>query len=142
VDTDGDVYPDCWNPGKSEEDSITGLKLDDFPDNPAQQLESDEEKRSDKQMDLTVFFVILIMVIVVLIITSLIVHKIRRHRFKPDDNEKILNNLKYDILHGETTENNEISSAELRELLDSNYQTGELSTETSEIIDNIIEESD
>jgi len=31
VDTDGDGYPDEWNQGKNEEDSTTGLELDDFP---------------------------------------------------------------------------------------------------------------
>jgi len=33
-DTDGDGYPDEWNEGKSETDSTTGLKLDEFPDDP------------------------------------------------------------------------------------------------------------
>jgi hypothetical protein len=31
VDSDGDGYPDAWNPGKSEADSTTGLVLDAYP---------------------------------------------------------------------------------------------------------------
>jgi hypothetical protein len=31
VDTDGDGYPDSWNPGRSQSDSTTGLTLDAFP---------------------------------------------------------------------------------------------------------------
>jgi hypothetical protein len=32
VDTDGDGYPDAWNPGRDESDSTSGLVLDAFPD--------------------------------------------------------------------------------------------------------------
>jgi hypothetical protein len=31
VDTDGDGYPDAWNPGMSQGDSTTGLSLDSYP---------------------------------------------------------------------------------------------------------------
>jgi hypothetical protein len=31
VDSDGDGYPDAWNPGRSQSDSTTGLSLDAFP---------------------------------------------------------------------------------------------------------------
>jgi hypothetical protein len=31
IDTDGDGYPDSWNPGRSQADSTTGLTLDAFP---------------------------------------------------------------------------------------------------------------
>ncbi|UCH89619.1 MAG: PQQ-binding-like beta-propeller repeat protein [Thermoplasmata archaeon] len=46
VDTDGDGYPDEWNPGKSEEDSTTGLTLDEFPNDPTKWI-STEGKDSD-----------------------------------------------------------------------------------------------
>lgn len=38
VDSDGDGYPDAWNPGKSELDSTLDLVLDAFPDDFACQL--------------------------------------------------------------------------------------------------------
>ncbi|MGC3980189.1 MAG: hypothetical protein QM808_02925 [Steroidobacteraceae bacterium] len=31
LDTDGDGYPDSWNPGKTQSDSTTGLTLDAYP---------------------------------------------------------------------------------------------------------------
>ena len=31
VDSDGDGYPDAWNPGKTQSDSTTGLVLDSYP---------------------------------------------------------------------------------------------------------------
>lgn len=40
VDTDGDDYPDAWNPGKTQADSTTGLTLDAFPNDSACHLAS------------------------------------------------------------------------------------------------------
>lgn len=40
VDSDGDGYPDVWNPGYTQADSTTGLTLDAFPDDSACQLPS------------------------------------------------------------------------------------------------------
>jgi hypothetical protein len=34
LDRDDDGYPDKWNPGMSEDDSTTELKLDHYPDDP------------------------------------------------------------------------------------------------------------
>ena len=41
-DSDGDGHPDLWNPGKSEKDSTTGLKLDEFPDDPEKWEKEDD----------------------------------------------------------------------------------------------------
>ena len=35
MDTDGDGFPDAWNPGMSEGDSTTGLQLDSYPNDAA-----------------------------------------------------------------------------------------------------------
>ena len=40
VDTDGDGYPNAWNPGMSQGDSTTGLTLDAFPQDSACYLAS------------------------------------------------------------------------------------------------------
>lgn len=47
VDTDGDLYPDAWNEGKSESDSTTGLKLDFDPLDPNAFIDSDGDKIHD-----------------------------------------------------------------------------------------------
>jgi hypothetical protein len=42
VDTDEDGHPDEWNDGMEEEDSITHLKLDRYPDDPKRWKDADE----------------------------------------------------------------------------------------------------
>ncbi|MGA1822571.1 MAG: DUF3160 domain-containing protein [Thermoplasmatota archaeon] len=41
LDTDGDGYPDEWNPGMDQDDSTTGLSLDAFPYDPLEWMDSD-----------------------------------------------------------------------------------------------------
>ncbi len=43
VDTDKDGYPDEWNPGMTESDSLTGLSIDYYPSDPTKW----EEKKDD-----------------------------------------------------------------------------------------------
>ena len=47
LDTDGDGYPDEWNKGKSESDSTTDLKLDAFPKDKKEWLDSDSDDIGD-----------------------------------------------------------------------------------------------
>ncbi len=47
VDSDGDGYPDEWNPGMNEDDSTTGLRLDGFPFDPLEWVDSDEDEIGD-----------------------------------------------------------------------------------------------
>ncbi len=47
VDSDGDKYPDFWNPGKSEADSTTGLRLDKFPNDASASVDSDGDDYPD-----------------------------------------------------------------------------------------------
>jgi hypothetical protein len=44
VDSDGDGYPDAWNTGMTESDSITGLTIDYYPDDPDRW---EKEKKKD-----------------------------------------------------------------------------------------------
>ena len=41
VDSDGDGYPEEWNPHRNESHSVLGLHRDSFPDDPAASLDSD-----------------------------------------------------------------------------------------------------
>jgi hypothetical protein len=47
VDSDGDGHPEEWNPGKSQDDSTTGLELDEFPDDPNEWKDSDGDGVGD-----------------------------------------------------------------------------------------------
>ena len=40
-DSDGDEYPDDWNPGKNQSDSTTNLSIDAFPFDPAASIDTD-----------------------------------------------------------------------------------------------------
>jgi hypothetical protein len=46
-DTDKDGYPDYWNKGKNEQDSITGLQIDCFPNDPAASIDTDMDNYPD-----------------------------------------------------------------------------------------------
>ena len=46
-DSDNDGYPDEWNPGKTQADSTTGLKLDAFPNDPTEWKDSDGDGVGD-----------------------------------------------------------------------------------------------
>ena len=46
-DSDGDGYPDAWNPNMTAEESWDGLSLDHFPDDPAASLDSDGDGYPD-----------------------------------------------------------------------------------------------
>ncbi|MGA1873480.1 MAG: hypothetical protein ACMUHY_07380 [Thermoplasmatota archaeon] len=48
MDIDLDGHPDEWNPGRSQEDSTTGLKLDMFPFDPAASIDSDGDGHPDE----------------------------------------------------------------------------------------------
>ena len=48
VDSDEDGYPDEWNEGKTAADSITGLKIDDFPTDPAASDDTDGDGYPDE----------------------------------------------------------------------------------------------
>ena len=47
VDSDDDGYPDYWNHGKNQYDSITNLSIDDFPNDPAASLDTDSDGYPD-----------------------------------------------------------------------------------------------
>ena len=57
-DTDGDGYPDEWNPGMTEVDSTTGLKLDKYPNDPKKwEVDSDGDGGLIPGFELIVLFV-------------------------------------------------------------------------------------
>ncbi|UCE36709.1 MAG: hypothetical protein JSW00_14510 [Thermoplasmata archaeon] len=47
IDSDGDGYPDEWNPWKTSEDSTTGLNLDVFPNNADEWNDTDNDSFGD-----------------------------------------------------------------------------------------------
>jgi len=50
-DEDTDGYPGVWNPGKTQDDSTTGLELDRFPTDPAAYKDTDTDGSPDKWLE-------------------------------------------------------------------------------------------
>jgi hypothetical protein len=139
VDTDGDEYPNFWNTGMTEKDSTTGLTLDEYPNNPERHAKPKETQKTT--LDLFSIMFIIILIIVLLLIFSILIRK-RKLIHNIDEDEEMIESLKNEILLGRNDEESELSKNELETIYENNYQPGELSDNTKEFIENIIEDSD
>jgi parallel beta-helix repeat protein len=74
VDSDGDGYPDAWNPGMTVDDSTTDLILDAFPDDPDRWAEEDDNDDTTPEQDglLTRFWWLWILIVMLAIIGMLV----------------------------------------------------------------------
>ncbi|MGA1873287.1 MAG: PKD domain-containing protein [Thermoplasmatota archaeon] len=94
IDRDGDGYPDIWNPGMSEEDSILGLSLDRFPYDRERHIESgiDEDDTSTTIFLLTVLVMFFMFLTILLFIRNRSIGRdsrtIRRYRKELDRDEQ------------------------------------------------------
>ncbi len=135
VDSDGDNYPDNWNPGKSEKDSTTGLKLDAFPNDPDKY-----KKEISRDYNFEIILIILVIIILVTIAsTKLLLTRSKRQREAktfPDDD--ILRIVRHKILHGEPLDELDCSYAEIEEMLEKNMREGKITKETYDFIKNKI----
>jgi hypothetical protein len=140
IDTDGDKYPDAWNPGKSKKDSTTGLELDEYPNNPRMYKRSDEQGQSS----LTIFTIsiLLFVIIIILFLTFTIVRKYRPKSIDPTSNDEILDVLKQEVLTGENNDDLNITKHDLKSIYHQNYQDRELSKDTDEFVENLLEDTD
>ena len=141
IDSDGDGYPDQWNPGKSAKDSTTGLKLDAYPNDPKKYAKEDIKGRSPT-ITTQMILAIVVLIIVLVLVSILFMMKPKKFSVSESDSEKMLNNLKEDIIYGKSSMEKEVTGSELRDMYNHNYQVDELSEESSEYIKNLIEESD
>jgi len=57
-DSDGDGYPNSWNPGKGRSDSTTGLRRDRFPDDRREWRDSDGDGVGDNSDPMPQFFLV------------------------------------------------------------------------------------
>jgi hypothetical protein len=141
IDTDGDGYPDSWNPGKTEKDSTTGLTLDAYPNDPKRHVE-EELAGGEPLMSSQMILAIIAVIIVLVLLSVLFMMKPRKPSYSGMDNEKIISNIKEDIIYGKPSMEKEVTGSELRDMYNQNYEVDELSEESTEYIKNLIEESD
>jgi hypothetical protein len=141
IDSDGDGYPDEWNPGMSAEDSTTGLKLDDYPLDPKRQVIEEFKEDSPAGTSVMILSIVVFIVVLVLICISYTMKK-KQRPYSPMAGTRIINDIKEDIIYGKSSMEKEYTGSELREVYFKNYDTEELSPDSIEYINNLIEESD
>jgi hypothetical protein len=140
VDTDGDKYPDYWNPGMTENNSTTGLKIDEVPNDPKIHI-----KPKDKNQQNTNIFVIIVIIFIIIVMTllaSIIVKNKSNRKKRQSGEDEIINSIKNEILQGKEVDDTNLSKTQLKSLLNENYPPGELSENTNEFIENLIDDSD
>ncbi|WP_455392648.1 hypothetical protein [[Eubacterium] cellulosolvens] len=128
VDSDGDQYPDDWNPGMSEEDSTTGLKRDAYPNDPERYMESKGADKTESFL-FPIILAIVVVIIVVLIISFVVKNRHRRADEGVDEN-KILYEIRNEILNGELPEGSILSDDEINRSVEDKYWRGEISENT------------
>ncbi len=136
-DLDEDGAPDTWNPGRTEKNSTTGLKLDEFPDDPERQ----SKDVSNQAQDLRIYLIIIMIILMILLfdVTSVITKRKYRRFREPYLADKIIRQVRYEILNGKKLGEVEITANELKKKLRKNYKRGEISDETYSEIKQIIE---
>jgi PKD repeat protein len=131
VDTDGDKYPNYWNPNKSEEDSNSGLKLDAYPNDPKKYLKERTEN------DYLFIILIVCVIIFLLIFASLKLFMLRSKRQRiatPSTEDETLNLVKHNILEGDELSEMEYSHDELERMLEDKLKSSQMSEETYKLI--------
>jgi uncharacterized repeat protein (TIGR01451 family) len=133
VDSDGDNYPDDWNPGMSEADSTTGLELDEFPNDPARHGEDKSADQSSENIYLMV--IIIISITIIIIVTSLVRNKKNKRIRKPFDTAELIRNERDAIINGDVISEPEIFDNELWTDLKLKYNNGQISEETYRLLE-------
>jgi chitodextrinase len=132
IDSDGDKFPDSWNPGKSEKDSTTGLILDAYPHDP--------KRHAKEETDLNYMLIIVIVTVVIIILLVLTSIKLfvlgRKKRSEkiahPENN--MLNQVKDNYLEGEPIKELDYSRDEIDEMLEKKFKAGQVSQEAYNLI--------
>jgi PKD repeat protein len=132
LDSDGDKYPDSWNPGKSEKDSTTGLKLDAYPNDPNKyEKQTPKDETSQDYTYAIVLVVIMILILLIIATTKLFILRLKHHREKNlDSDDEMLNNVKNKFLQGEPLKELEYSQNDIEDRLERSFKTGQISENT------------
>jgi hypothetical protein len=130
IDSDGDNYPDEWNPDMSRKDSTTGLKLDAYPNNPNKYKKDDD--------NYIIWIALAISVIVILGIIGamklfIIKPRLKRASTLINDND-LFNIIRHKILNGEKLDELDYSPDQIEKLLENKFRSGMISENTYKFI--------
>jgi len=135
VDSDGDHYPDYWNFGKSEDDSTTGLKLDDYPNDPDRHEKDKSTDAPSENIYLMGIIIIFIVILIIGILTSIIRNNKNKRIKKPFDSNELIRNVRDEIIEGEVSPEPELSDDTLWTNLKMKYKNGQISEETYRLLE-------
>ncbi len=136
VDSDGDEYPDYWNYGRTEKDSVTGLHLDAYPNDPNRHTKNDDVNDSISGILSMAFALILVSIIIISLVTSIVVRNKRQRLGEPYSNNTYLQKMRHEILHGKSSSNSDLTDDEIQNKLEDKYQHNEISESTYQYIKN------
>jgi hypothetical protein len=129
IDTDGDGHPDRWNEGKDENDSTTGLKLDEYPEDPDKWDSSEIAEEDDNEV-----YILLAVAIIVCISLLVLISFVVRNR--GGEGGEILSNYWDDVVHDRMPEGERLDHREMEGLLEEKLWAEEISLDTyNEIIE-------
>ncbi|UCH89160.1 MAG: hypothetical protein JSV49_00485, partial [Thermoplasmata archaeon] len=142
-DSDGDGIPDgdninskSWMDTDDDNDGHPDSD-DEFPEDP-KKWEKQEKERAVYNNIMTILLVIIIIIIIAMALIFLFVKKMRRGKVLTDD--EILMDVKHKILHGEHLDELEYSRDDIENVLERQFQKGEISNSTYNFIKfNILE---
>jgi uncharacterized membrane protein len=153
VDSDGDGYPDHWNLDKSKSDSVTGLSIDDYPDDSSRHTKSKDKSEPQGVRTDSIFWILIGIVIIILMFAVIvsIVHRSKRQREgitgtalddaskeELDESDRLLLSLKHEILSGKKYSRSELSNTRAKKLLRTRYKSGEITDEAYDYIKGMI----
>jgi len=83
LDSDGDGYPDRWNEGRSGEDSTTGLKIDEYPDDD-RKWKSEALEQDPAWLSIILSVAGIAAIVVVIIVIAVVLYSRKRERYYED----------------------------------------------------------
>ena len=130
-DSDLDGYPDAWNPGKTADDSTTGLTLDEYPHDSSRH----KKEEAPEGVSLTLVMIAVIIFLIIIALISFIIRKKKRPVIgEPYSEDEILNDVSSEILTDPAGQNLKISRDVIKSDLDKSLAKGEISEETYKYI--------
>lgn len=115
---------------------------DPAPLDPTQPTVSTGDDKSSENIYLIVSIIIFIIILLIGILTSIVIKNRNKRIKKPFDSDELIRELRDEIIEGDRTPETETSDTELKTILKKNYENGDISEETYDIIEqeNLIED--
>lgn len=108
---------------------------DPAPLDPTQPAISSVDDKSSENIYLIISIIIFIIILLIGILTSIVIKNRNKRIKKPFDSDELIRELRDEIIEGDRTPETEPSDTELKTILEKNYQNGNISEETYNIIE-------